>query len=114
MKGCYILILRLSRDLTLRIGSLGHVELNAGYYIYVGSGMGNVLKRVERHFRKGKRRRWHIDYLTEVADEMYALIIPSDVKIECQIARFFACNFRGIKGFGCSDCSCESHLFYYG
>ncbi len=112
LRGCYILIIRLERDVIIEVGRLGKIRFKAGYYAYVGSGMGNVLKRVERHFMKGKRKRWHIDYLTEVADEIYALIIPSDVKIECEIAKFFASNFECVKGFGSSDCKCESHLFY--
>ncbi len=112
MRGCYLLFLKLEKDKVIKVGSLGEIEFKAGFYVYVGSGMNNVLKRVERHFRKDKRLRWHIDYLTVQADEMYALIIPSDVKIECELAKFFAVHFDGIKGFGCSDCDCESHLFY--
>ncbi len=112
MKGCYLLFLKLSSDKLIEVGSLGEIDFKAGYYVYVGSGMNNVLKRVERHFSKEKRLRWHIDYLTIQADEMHALIIPTDVKIECELAKFFATNFDYVRGFGCSDCDCESHLFY--
>ncbi len=112
MKGCYLLFLKLSSDKTIRVGSLGKIDFKAGYYVYVGSGMKNVLRRVERHFRRDKKLRWHIDYLTIQADEMHALIVPTDVRIECELAKFFATNFDYVRGFGCSDCDCESHLFY--
>ena len=110
MKGCYLLFLKFYEPKIIEVGRLGEFEF-FGSYVYVGSGMNNVLKRVERHFRRDKRLRWHIDYLTVEADEMHVLIIPSDVKIECELAKFFAAHFDGVEGFGCSDCDCYSHLF---
>ncbi len=114
MRGCYILLIKLEEPKTIKVGSLGEIEFKAGFYAYIGSGMNNVMKRVERHFKKDKKLRWHIDYLTVQADELHALIIPTDVKIECEIAKVFSANFDCIEGFGCSDCKCRSHLFYLG
>ena len=111
MKGCYLLFLKFYEPKIIEVGGLGKMEF-FGSYVYVGSGMNNVLKRVERHFRRDKRLRWHIDYITIEADEIHALIIPSDVKIECELAKFLAVHFDGVKGFGCSDCDCDSHLFH--
>jgi len=111
MRGCYLLFLKFYEPKVVKVGRLGELEFY-GCYVYVGSGMNNVIKRVERHFRREKALRWHIDYLTVVADEMHALVIPSDVKIECELARFFATHFEGVKDFGCSDCDCYSHLFH--
>lgn len=114
MKGCYILLIKLNESKTIEVGRLGKIEFKEGFYAYIGSGMNNVLKRVERHFKKDKKLRWHIDYLTVQADELYALIIPTDAKIECELAKVFSVNFEAVEGFGCSDCRCKSHLFYLG
>jgi len=112
MKGCYILIIKLNDTKEIEVGKLGKIEFKAGIYAYVGSGMNNVIKRVLRHFKREKRRRWHIDYLTTQADEMYAIILPISIKIECLLAKILSMHFEPIDKFGCSDCNCRSHLFY--
>ncbi|MEM4407243.1 MAG: DUF123 domain-containing protein [Candidatus Caldarchaeum sp.] len=52
----------------LKIGALGYRKLEKGYYVYVGSGRRNLIRRVERHIRKNKRVRWHIDYITSLPE----------------------------------------------
>jgi Uri superfamily endonuclease len=44
-------------------------------------------------------------------------LFPSYSKEECRIAEYFAKwqgTLRQIKDMGASDCSCNSHLFYFG
>jgi len=111
MKGTYILILKMDREKILKVGRLGEIKFKRGFYIYVGSGMNSLIRRVARHFRRFKRMRWHIDYLSVEASEIVAFLIPNK-KVECELARDFARRFEPIEGFGCSDCNCLSHLFY--
>jgi Uri superfamily endonuclease len=111
MRGTYLLLLRLNESVEIEVGRLGRIEFKRGWYVYVGSGMTNVIKRVARHFRRRKTMRWHIDYLSVRADELIAFLIPNERK-ECEIAKSLAKKLEPIKGFGCSDCNCISHLFH--
>ena len=43
---------------------------------------------------------------------MHVICARTPDKIECVLAH--ALHGEEIPGFGCSDCSCRSHLFYYG
>ncbi|RLF60544.1 MAG: GIY-YIG nuclease family protein, partial [Thermoplasmata archaeon] len=65
MKGSYVLIINLKKEKEIEIGRLGRILFNKGYYAYVGSGLNNLEKRVGRHLRKNKKKKWHIDYLLE-------------------------------------------------
>jgi Uri superfamily endonuclease len=75
--------------------------------------MGGYRGRVGRHFSSSKKLRWHIDYLLEEAEPVAALLIPGGKGMECALGRilFSLDGSVMIKGFGCSDCSCDSHLF---
>ncbi len=104
----YILVVRLKEDRKIRVGALGEIHFRKGYYMYVGSAKVGI-SRVCRHFKKGKKLRWHIDYLTEAADVVCAYLFTGE---ECELSRMLAGKYSGIKGFGCSDCECETHLYY--
>ncbi len=65
-------------------------------------------KRLERHLRTEKKLFWHIDYFLEKA-HIRKIYIAEGEK-ECKVAQKM--NLPGVKGFGCSDCKCPSHLFY--
>jgi sugar fermentation stimulation protein A len=111
--GSYLLVLKLHRERLLEIGGLGKVRLQKGSYIYVGSAMGNLRARIERHRRKRKRMHWHIDYLTQVADGLVSIPIRSSQRQECRIARALSAIVKpGPPGFGSSDCQCLTHLFW--
>jgi sugar fermentation stimulation protein A len=117
VKGAYVLVINLTEKRNLRIGSLGSVSFPAGFYAYTGSSMTNLEKRVQRHLRKRKKIRWHIDFLLREAEVVQAILFPSDDKEECDINRqVFDINVGTViaKGFGSSDCSCETHLAYFG
>lgn len=62
--GSYAIILYLNDDCYIDIGKKGRYYFETGYYIYAGSGIRNLIQRVDRHFKKDKALKWHIDYLS--------------------------------------------------
>lgn len=112
MKGAYLLIIKSSKKQRIKIGSLGTLLFDKGFYIYVGSAMNSLEARIARHARKNKKLFWHIDYLLSHAKIVRIFIKPSNKKQECNIAKIIAKNFSSIPRFGCSDCKCNSHLFF--
>jgi len=65
VKGVYVLVVSVGKDISVNVGALGCVNFEKGLYAYVGSAQNNLEKRIERHLRKAKRKFWHIDYLLE-------------------------------------------------
>lgn len=110
MKGSYIFVLTLDSFVELQL-SRTRWELNPGTYAYIGSGMGNLEKRVERHFSSDKRLRWHIDYLTCYGKPLFAILIPSKERIEEKISLTFQSHFSCVEGFGASDLKVMSNLY---
>jgi len=111
-RGSYLLILRLRNKEGINIGSLGKVRFKEGFYIYIGSAMANLTKRMERHRHLRKKHHWHIDELRAAAEFHGVLAIRSSTRLECEIAEATAGMAEWkIPGFGCTDCSCETHLF---
>jgi Uri superfamily endonuclease len=113
LKGIYVLIIQLNKDITVSVGALGKLTLKQGLYAYVGSAQINLEKRIERHFRKNKRVFWHIDYLmdNEAVDVEKVFYKRAGKAKECEIAGEIKRRAEPIRGFGCSDCDCTSHLF---
>ena len=115
-RGTYVLVLKLENSVTAQAGRLGTAHLEAGWTIYVGSahGPGGLRARLRRHLRPDKAVHWHIDALTAVAPVSVIWVDTSPVRLECVWARTLAA-LPGVtiplKGFGSSDCGCESHLF---
>lgn len=113
--GTYALILRSASRTRVDIGAWGRMYVEPGYYIYVGSafGTGGVRARVLRHVRRAKTCHWHIDYLTESCTPVAVWHSHERERLEHDWARIL-CDMSGmspIKGFGCSDCKCYTHLF---
>jgi Uri superfamily endonuclease len=113
LKGIYVLIIRLNREITAHIGALGEVTFATGLYAYVGSAQTNLEKRVQRHLRKEKRKFWHIDYLLDddAAKVVKVLFKQAGKAGECKVASEIGKDAEAVVGFGCSDCHCKSHLF---
>ncbi len=112
MKGSYALLIDLQKDTTIQIGKLGFLPFLKGHYVYIGSALNGLEQRIQRHLREEKKIHWHIDYLlqhTHIIDVYYK---RSDQREECTIANVFHQQVSHIPGFGCSDCSCPSHLFH--
>lgn len=94
------------------VGKLGKVRFRKGFYIYVGSAMANLSKRMERHRRLRKKHHWHIDELRAITEFRSVLAIRSSDRIECELAEAISGIAEwSIPGFGSTDCSCETHLF---
>jgi sugar fermentation stimulation protein A len=112
-RGSYILILRIAESKTIAVGRLGALPFKQGYYLYVGSAMRHLGRRLARHQKKQKTRHWHIDYLRPAASIALPLAIRASNRLECEISRAMAQLFKpGPLGFGSSDCACPTHLFY--
>lgn len=111
--GVYCLVLRLKTSTKIKVGKLGIFNFPAGYYIYTGSAKNSLNARIARHLRKEKNKHWHIDYFVEKAK--IVAIFKTDKFSECELNKriFEIGNCQAIaRGFGSSDCQCESHLAY--
>ncbi len=111
IRGGYILLLKNGMTRKIRVGKR-ILYFDKGYYIYCGSAMNDLEKRVSRHFSKEKKFRWHIDYISVEMQPLIAFAISSDKKIECSLSEILKEFFRGFDEFGASDCKCKTHLFY--
>ncbi len=115
-KGIYCLVFK-NPDCTVRIGALGENTFQPGWHCYVGSALGSGgLKRLERHIilaaQRDKKPKWHVDYLlsSPLFSLVYAVSGVTNERLECGLADELGDG--GVTGFGCSDCTCTSHLFY--
>lgn len=116
--GTYVLMLSLSNSRRIAVGKLGTFHFSSGWYAYAGSAMGpgGLAARVGRHLQIRKKSHWHIDYLrasARLTDVFWAA--GSIVKEHRWASRLGGMPLSGepVKGFGCSDCRCDAHLYYY-
>ncbi|MEM4652589.1 MAG: GIY-YIG nuclease family protein [Candidatus Nezhaarchaeales archaeon] len=115
-KGVYTVIIHVVKEEKMCIGSLGVIDIVKGFYAYTGSGLGrgtlSLRGRVLRHLTRRKKLKWHIDYLTSSKSSIIVGVVASQVdkKFECMIASAINSLTKYVKGFGCSDCKCSSHL----
>lgn len=114
MKGCYCLIIHVKRKTKVKVGKLGPMEFKRGIYVYIGSAMNSLESRLNRHLSDEKKLHWHIDYLLkEDNSKILDIIYNVDEKVECNISQYIKTYAFGVKNFGCSDCDCDSHLYYF-
>ncbi|MCK5238692.1 MAG: GIY-YIG nuclease family protein [Candidatus Thorarchaeota archaeon] len=123
MQGMYCLIISVRAKGKVNTASLGKIEFEKGYWLYIGSAQGtgstSLENRIRRHFRNEKKIHWHIDHLLETnAKIIEAIWAETSEDMECVIAQHLEGLedfIWGPKGFGASDCtkSCSSHLLYY-
>lgn len=115
-KGNYCIILEMKKECNIKIGAKGMMHFNKGFYVYVGSALNSLSKRIERHISNDKKKHWHADYLllnknAEVKEVIYTYCTK---KIECEIANeILKDSIEYVELFGCSDCNCVSHLYYF-
>lgn len=110
--GVYLLLLRVPTGVVLAVGATRKTYFKKGYYVYVGSAMKNLKRRILRHLRQEKRRFWHIDYLTSKFRPFLYLPIRIEKAYECAISRrLLEISDWFVPGFGSSDCTCATHLF---
>ncbi len=112
MKGVYVLVIDVSKDIQEKIGCLGNIRFPKGTYAYVGSAQNNLEKRVARHRSKKKTLFWHIDYLlnNEFATVTKVFCKKAGKAEECKLANSLSKAENMVQKFGCSDCRCKSHL----
>lgn len=114
--GTYALILRSDARTRVQIGRWRPIDVEPGYYVYVGSafGPGGVRARVLRHCRGAKVKHWHIDFLREFAHPLGAWYSHEPEHLEHRWAQILydIPGFSPVQGFGCSDCRCFSHLYH--
>lgn len=115
-KGIYCLVFR-NPACTVRVGALGEIGFRAGWHVYVGSALGSGgLARLGRHVAlsrtKDKHPKWHVDYLsTDPRFSLrYTVHAVTAERLECRLAD--ALGEPYVPAFGCSDCTCPSHLFF--
>ena len=113
--GVYALVIELAERVQVRLGRRA-AELGPGLYVYIGSarGPGGLRARVERHLRREKKVKWHVDQLTTAASRVLAVVYALSEGRECALTPHLEqLGFRHpVPGFGSSDCSsgCTSHL----
>lgn len=117
LKGAYCLCIIVHEDVTLEVGALGSTTFPAGEYVYVGSALNSLEPRVERHMLTSMGAHdvthWHIDYLLRepAASIQKVYVVETEESLECSIAEKVSKHGQPVKGFGCSDCRCISHLY---
>lgn len=110
--GDYMIVLQMEEDSTITVGSLGDIRFPKGYYVYVGSARKNLDQRIAHHKALRKRRHWHMDYLRNACRFTGAIPIRTKEDLEHKLAETLSgIADWTIPGFGCTDCSCKSHLF---
>ena len=112
MKGSYFLVIRLGEEKVIRTKGRAF-ELKPGYYVYVGSAMNSLEKRVARHFRREKKLHWHIDYLLKEAELLRAYLIPSDAKLEEKLSLEVSRFGEAVPGFGAGDVKVNTNLYRF-
>lgn len=107
-----MLLIHVPYQVRLSVGELGNLELKAGYYAYIGSALGGLEKRVERHLAGDKKIHWHIDYLLTKGRVIDVVQGETKERMECAVAGELSKHLTSVADFGSSDCTCHSHLFY--
>ena len=116
--GTYALVLACHQSSAVPIGRLDALELQPGFYVYVGSafGPGGLASRIQQHRRIAARPHWHIDYLRSACDLVAVWFTTDSTRCEHSWANAVA-QLTGagvsLPGFGSSDCDCETHLFHF-
>jgi sugar fermentation stimulation protein A len=114
--GLYNLILFLKKSKAIRIGDLGEFFFPKGFYVYTGSAMRGLRRRVARHQKRHKPKRWHIDYLRAHCSLVEVKTYLTHRRLECQLnSRIF--SLKGaqvlVPKLGSSDCRCKTHLAWF-
>jgi Uri superfamily endonuclease len=116
--GTYALVLESTDGQWVEIGKLGRFNVQPGFYVYVGSafGPGGLKARIAHHTKIARHPHWHIDYLRPICHLKKIWYAYESKKHEHRwagaLSRFERATIP-LAGFGASDCSCPSHLFWF-
>ena len=118
MPGTYALIFSGLKKGPVVIGKLGTLQLQTGFYVYIGSafGPGGLKARIKHHINHSSRPHWHLDYLSPILKLCEIWYTYDQTRREHQWAAIHSQTrgvFLPLPGFGSSDCRCLSHLFFY-
>jgi Uri superfamily endonuclease len=118
--GCYSLIIELERPKMVCVGKLDAALFPKGIYVYTGSAMNGLARRLRRHCRRIKKTRWHIDHLLALPEARIKKIViyPPAPGQECRQSQAIAALTGAsiiLKRFGATDCKrgCASHLSHF-
>jgi Uri superfamily endonuclease len=111
MKGIYAILMQLDGASEIHANNR-MFDLEKGFYVYIGSALSGLEKRVGRHLSSVKKCHWHIDYLLKAARIINIICAETTEGKECALARISSQRLPAIRGFGSSDCKCPSHLFF--
>lgn len=119
VRGTYVLLLRVTKPVEVKVGAAGRREFSRGHYCYVGSAFGKTItieNRIGRYLRLGgvggASPRWHIDYvLRSPSVELRGVYVLEDRQKECEMAEWILGIAVPVRGIGSSDCRCKTHLF---
>ena len=107
------------KPFNVKIGKVGQAQIRNALYLYTGSALGrggaSLEKRVSRHYRKDKRTRWHVDYLTVRAEITIKNVVclESPRRFECKISQLIISELDAkpiLLHAGSTDCNCDGHL----
>ncbi len=115
--GSYVLVLRLTRPISLQVGRLGVFTFPPAFYTYCGSalGSGGLRGRLKHHLANSVSVHWHVDYLRRHCKVWEVDYLLTDERMECLWSRFFLSqepSFVPVPDFGAGDCQngCLAHL----
>lgn len=116
--GSYALILSCCKESKIKVGRLGRMRLQRGFYMYVGSalGSGGLHARIAHHQGRSVQPHWHIDYLRRHTGLDQIWWQYGAVRREHEWARAIGALPSAsipLAHFGASDCYCESHLYFF-
>lgn len=111
--GAYLLLIKVGRPIELPRRFADQI-LTEGYYGYAGSayGPGGIRARCRHHLGQPSKLHWHVDWVTQSADDVQAIAFPS--RTECRLIEVLLRHAHAripINGFGSTDCTqCRAHL----
>ncbi len=117
-KGSYVLVAFLAFEKPIAVGKLGAFSFPFGFYAYAGSafGPGGLAARVGHHLKESRKPHWHMDYFRKHACMKQVWFCRgkncSEHDFACALSRLEG-SPTPIKGFGCSDCICVSHIYRF-
>jgi Uri superfamily endonuclease len=117
-EGTYALLCTSASSEIIDVGRLGRLQLQPGFYLYIGSafGPGGLRARIDHHRHESPKPHWHIDYL-RLHVPLTSVWFTYDHRCREHLwARVAEAGLDGellFAGFGASDCNCCSHLVYF-
>jgi Uri superfamily endonuclease len=116
--GTYTLILSCANNARIQVGRLGTMQLQRGYYVYLGSalGPGGLRARIAHHQKLSTQPHWHIDHLRAHTRLRSVWLRYDGRRREHEWARAILKVKDAtipVPGYGASDCSCPSHVYFF-